>query len=323
LSLKNGNKLSGLIGWNLHKPKKMQARIDVRPMITEYRRAHLYCQWNGLSGPGVWNFGMSLVQNLHSQIATVGLGWRLFSTRGLEWVISWSRGNATVRIPIVVSKGFAANATIGHSLYFSMVSYLIQEYIAQVWGWIGNDEDDDGDNVKNNGFLLMQAQSLTKARRDAAVQKELMARQARRKTKDEREKNGLVINKAVYQIENGEEWDVTIPLQFWVSRSTLTLTAGPKSELLGFYDIAASMENSKALLEPTDHNTDQPSRRLRRYPPWGDIWRDLLDWTPKDRSLRNGKGLPSPTLSVWYEFKGQSQQITVKDREELRLPPAV
>jgi hypothetical protein len=149
LSVNNGNKLSGLIGWNLLKPKQFHARVDVRPRITEYRRVHLYCQWQASSGPSVWNFGVSLVQNLHSQMATFGLGWRLFSTRGLEWVISWSRGNATIRIPIVVSKGLAANATIGHSLYFSMVSYFIQEYIAEVWGWIGKGESSSkSDKIK-------------------------------------------------------------------------------------------------------------------------------------------------------------------------------
>ena len=320
LSVNNGNKLSGVIGWNLLKPKQFHARVDVRPRITEYRKAHLYCQWQALSGPGVWNFGVSLVQNLHSQMATFGLGWRLFSTRGLEWVISWSRGNATIRIPIVVSKGLAANTTIGHSLYFSMVSYFIQEYVAEVWGWIGNGEDDDGDTAENDRLLAIRAQNLTKSRQDAAVQKELMSRQAIRKTKAEKEKDGLIITKAIYQIENGEEWNATIPIQFWVSRSTLVLTAGPKSELLGFYDIAATLKNSRTVSSARDASIGQTRPLRRRFPSWNDIWCDLLDWTPKDTLLRKSKDLPSPTLTVWYEFKGQSHQITVKDREELRLP---
>jgi hypothetical protein len=147
-----------------------------------------------------------------------------------------------------------------------------------------------------------------------------MSRQAKRKTKAEKEKDGLIINKAIYQITNGEEWDATIPLQFWVSRSTLVLTAGPKSELLGFYDIAASLKNSRAVSSARDTSTGQTRRLRRQFPSWNDIWYDLLDWTPKDRLLRKAKYLPSPTLTVWYEFRGQSHQITVKDREELRLP---
>lgn len=315
LSLRNGSKLSGLIGWNLKKPEKFQARIDAHPKITEYRRAHVYCHWQALSGPGFWNFGVSLVQNLHSQIATVGLGWRLFSTRGLEWVLSWSRGNSTIRIPIVVSKGLAANSTIGHSLYVSVASYLIQEYIAEVWGW--NSEEGDGGNAERNRLLAIRAESLTKARKDADIQKELMSRQARRKVRDEKEQNGLVITKAIYQIEGVEECDVTIPLQFWVSRSTLVLTAGPKSQLLGFYDIAASLKNTRAMSEVNE--SDETRQSGRKFPSWRDIAFDLLDWKPNDKSNK-GADMPSPTLTVWYELKGESCEITVKDREELRLP---
>lgn len=319
-SLKNGNKLSGAIGWNLLKTKQFHARFDAYPSITVYRRAHIYCHWQALSGTGVWNFGVSLIQNLHSQIATFGLGLRLFSTRGVEWVVSWSRGNATIRMPIVVSKELAANSTIGHSLYISVISYLIQDYIAEVWGWIGNGEEDDDDYAVNDGLLAIRAETLTKARRDAATQKELMTRQARRKAKDEKERDGLIITKAVYQIENEEEWDVTTQLQFWVSRSTLTLAAGPKSQLLGFYDIAASVKNRRAMSSAEDTSTGQARDSRRKFPSWRDMWYDLLDWTPKGRFLPKATVLPSPTLSVWYEFKGRSHQITIKDREELRLP---
>ena len=315
LSLRNGNKLSGLVGWNLMKPEKFQARVDAHPKITAYRRAHVYCHWQALTGPGFWNFGVSLIQNLHSQIATVGLGWRLFSTRGLEWVISWSRGNSTIRIPIVVSKELSANSTIGHSLYVSVASFLIQEYIAEVWGW--NSEERDGGIAERNRLLAIRAESLTKARKDADIQKELMSRQARRKVRDEKEQNGLVITKAIYQIEGVEEWDVTIPLQFWVSRSTLVLTAGPKSQLLGFYDIAGSLKNTRAIAAAND--VDQTEQQGRKIPSLRDIVYDLLDWKPSDKSSKGGDS-PSPTLTVWYEFKGQSYEVTVKDREELRLP---
>ena len=320
LSIANGNKLSGMIGWNLLKPRHFHARIDARPRITEYRRAHLYCQWKASSGPGVWNFGISLVQCLHSRAATLGLGWRLFSTRGLEWVVSWSRGNGTIRIPILLSKGLAARATIGHSLYCSIVSYLVQDYIAEAWGWIGNGDDEDGDNdASHDAALAIRAQNLTKSKRDAAMQIELMARQARRKTRDEKERDGLIIKEATYRIENGEEWDVTIPLQFWVSRSALTLSASPKSELLGFYDVAASLKNARASSAETglDSPTTRPSRS-RLFPSWSDIWCDLLDRTPKDS--KKATECPSPKLTVRYEFKGQSHETTVKDREELRLP---
>ena len=313
LSLTN-NKLSGLFGWNLLKPNKLHIRFDARPKLSEYRRAHLYCQWKS----GVWNFGISLVQSLHSQIATVGLGWRLFSTRGLEWVITWTRGNAVIRIPIVVSKGLAANATIGQTMYFSVISYIIQQYTAEMWGWIVIGDDNDVSDEADAPMAVVQAQNLTMARRDAAIQKELMARQASRKTKNEAERDGLIIKDAIYSIRNGDEWNVTIPLQFWVSNSTLKLPARRKSELLGFYDIVTSMKNNSTL-------SVNSSNRRRRKSSWSDVWNDLFDWTPKDVLLRRKAAaeLPSPTLTVSYEFKNQSYQITVKDSEELRLPHLV
>jgi hypothetical protein len=67
------------------------------------------------------------------------------------------------------------------------------------------------------------------------------------------------------------------------------------------------------------------SNRMRRQSSWSDVWNDLFDWTPTDVLLRRKAAaeLPSPTLTVSYEFKNQSYQITVKDSEELRLPHLV
>ena len=193
---------------------------------------------------------------------------------------------------------------------------MIQEYIAEVWGWVGNSEEANDESAENDRLLAIRAEYLTKARKDAAVQKELMSRQAKRKAKDEKQRDGLIITKAVYQIENVEEWDVTIPLQFWVSGSKLVLTEGPKSQLLGFYDITASVKNSRAISSARDPSQNKSPRQ---FPSWRDICYDLLDWTSKDKSSK-GSNVPPPTLSVWYEFKGRSYEITVKDRDELRLP---
>jgi len=301
--------ISSLLGWNLFKPNQFHVRFDAHPKLSDYRRAHLYCQWKC----GVWNFGVSLIQSLHSQVATVGLGLRLFSTRGLEWIISWSRGNAVIRIPIVVSKGLAANSSIGQTIYFSVVSYIIQQYIAELWGWIG---DENLSEEVEEESMAVRAQNLTKVRRrDAAIQIELMTRQARRKTKEETERDGLIIKEAIYKIKNGDEWNVTIPLKFWVVRSTLKLPARRKSELLGFYDISTSLKNSRSL------PVNARNRTVRTFS-WSDVWADIFNWTPKDVLLRQkaAAALPSPILTVSYEYKGQLHQINVKDREELRLP---
>lgn len=294
------SKISSFIGWNLIKPSQFFVRVEARPKLSASRRAHLYCQWKS----GAWNFGLSLFQSLHSHIATVGLGWRVISTRGLEWVVSWSRGNATICIPIVLSSNLAPNATFVQTMYVSLVSHIIQEYIAEIWGWIGNEATD-----VEAASPIIATQNRLMARRDAIIQKELMCKQASRRTKEEKDKNGLIIREAIYTIQGGDEWDVTIPLQFLIKNSTLKLPARRKSELLGFYDLSAFSRNVHSL--PVESNV-----------PWRIMLDDLFDWTPKNVLLRKKAvaELPSPTLLIRYEFKGQPFQLIVKDREKVLLP---
>jgi len=300
------SKLTGRLGWNLRRRGEALIRIDARPRLSDYRSAHLYGQWKS----GVWQFGLSLVQSLHSEIATVALGWRVFSARGLEWVLSWNRGNASIQVPIVVSKGLAT-ATFGQLLYFSVISYLIQDGIAEMWGWIG---EHIAPGTAASQTSTRNIVDPAKAKKDAGVQKELMARQARRKMKDEKEKDGLIVKEAIYKVENGDKWDVTIPLQFWVYHSTLTLPGRSKSELLGFYDVAATIKEPSSV---SQGSTSATSSSLA----WSDVWNDLLGLSsPKGSSHRHSRESTIPTLSVSYDYKGKSYHIQIKDQQELRLP---
>ena len=113
--------------------------IDVYPKISKDRQAHLFFQIKpaGIVGVGVgsssspWQIGASVFQYLHSSAASIGLGLRMYSIRGLEWVLSWKRGDAVIRIPILISRGVNLNYTnILQMTYLSMVSFFIQEGIA-------------------------------------------------------------------------------------------------------------------------------------------------------------------------------------------------
>lgn len=148
------NKLSARVGWKLQSAKQVLVRVDARPRLSEYRKAHLYCQWRS----GIWQFGASLVQSLHSRVATVGIGWRVYSTRGLEWVVSWNRGNATINIPITLSKHLT-NASAAEAMYLSLVSYFVQDCIAEMWGWIGEKavEGDESGSVQTSPQVLQLA----------------------------------------------------------------------------------------------------------------------------------------------------------------------
>jgi hypothetical protein len=313
VSLTN-SKLSGRIGWNWHKTGKFHVRVDARPRLSTYRRAHVYCQWR----TGIWQFGVSIVQSLHSQVSTVGLGWRLLSTKGFEWVISWNRGNGTVRVPITISKGLTG-ASFGQVMYISMISYIVQDCLAELWGWIGDNvvsssssssESSSATATKSVHGGGMYKQLVAKAKRDAAIQRELMTRQARRKEKEETVKDGLVIVEGLYFVQGGDKWDVTLPLQFWVSRSTLSLPGRSKSELLGFYDVTTSLKKNE--------NTRMATVGLPSFS-WSDVWNDLFDWTSKGtKSKQDTK--PIPKLTILYKMKGQLYRITIDDCSELKLP---
>jgi hypothetical protein len=295
LSVTN-SKISGSASCNLRKPEQIDLRLDVRPRISEDRRAHLYCQWK----LGVWQVGASLVQSLHSQVATVGLGVRIASTRGLEWMLSWNRGNATIRIPIVVSRGLQ-NVEFSQFLYLSFLSFLLEEGIADLWGWKSSD-DDAAD--KEEAEPIQEAAK--KSQENAELQRKLMERQAKRKKRMEGEKDGLVIDEAVYKVKGGDEWDVAIPLQFWVTNSSLTLAATSKSQLLGFYDLTDDPTKKK-----DTKDTPAPSS-------WKASWDDLFDL--KSETTKKSSHGPAPTLTVKYQFKGQAYSMIVSDTEELQLP---
>lgn len=306
----SNSKLSSQVIWSLRNPQRLATRVDIRPTLRKDRTAHIFAEYKSF---GAWQLGGTLIQSLHSKIATIGMGVRLYSTRGLEWILSWNRGDATVRIPIIVTSGIRS-VNVGQILYFSMISFLLQEGIAELWGWnnvtVKDVEDEDARSAATNST------NNAKARQDALLQRDLMARQAKRKTDEEVDKSGLIIHKATYSVKGGEKWDATIPLQFWVNRSSLHLPAKSKSQLLGFYDISIQ---EKATLNTLDR-LESSSLGLSSW--WKSVWSDLLDSSlgPSQLQSVNGATRPTPTLTVRYDFQGQAYQITIRDEQELILP---
>jgi hypothetical protein len=313
LSLSN-SKIEGAVEWNLQKLQDIRLRLDVRPKLSVHRRAHIYCQWK--PSASMWQVGVSLVQSLHSQLASVGVGLSLLSSRGLEWVFSWNRGDASIRIPIVISRTLDT-ASLGQALYLSLFSFLIQEALADMWGWKNTTPSEPNTTTPDAAFLLSKIdhkESLEKLQEDAEMQRQLMMRQAKRKTREEEEKDGLVIHQAVYEVHGGDSLDVTVQLQFWVSSSSLSLPATSKQELLGIYSVAATAENNETSVDSAN------AKQEVAVPWWRDLWDDLL-WDSATRATKDKVPPgPVPTLTVRYEFKGQPFQITIQDHEALKLP---
>jgi hypothetical protein len=168
-----------------------------------------------------------------------------------------------------------------------MISIVIQDVIADLCKLNVSPEEREKLRQEHNRMKR------DKARKDAEQQKKLMLRQAQSRAKAEQAKRGLVIRQAVYQVPGGDSWDVTAQLQFWTENSSLELPSSSKQNLLGFYNVAASINNDEA--EGTW---------------WPKFWK---------RSKSQSKS-QTPTLTVQYYFANRPYEITILDKEPLILP---
>ena len=177
----------------------------------------------------------------------------------------------------------------------SVIDGVVGDIIGSSKAGISAHDGAAGDTKSNNISLLR----LKKAKADAERQVALMKGPARSKRKREEERNGLVIDKAIYYVEGGARLDVTAQIQFWVSDSSLYLPSTPKSNLLGFYDVSsAGQSKSKPKTEPIALTS------------WKQVWQGF--WFDAKA--------PVPILYIRYTHEGKTFELSVKDEEELVLP---
>jgi len=175
----------------------------------------------------------------------------------------------------------------------------------------------------------------------ALDQQRLMTRQANSRMDAERKRNGLIIVKALYHVvdvvvENNDtdatsplvELDVTIPLQFWVSDSTLRLTSSSKRNLLGFYDLRKDLNGSPqgssksvpvtSVSLPGDTMTPNLIVQLREW--LTGFWRPACDARIPVKEDEDGDDHYRLRLQVDYTYGGITHQIVIDDEDELILP---
>jgi Domain of unknown function (DUF3395) len=270
-------------------------------------------------------------------------------------VVAWQYGDITVRIPIIL--GTAAtlfrrqplqqdtndnNQQQQNSLVATIIPFvaiviigMANEMLSRMfWNPSGGAEesvaaatiksstDDDDVAATTNG-------QPKKEKQDAATQQRLMRRQAELRTAAELEKNGLVIQSAIYEFGgddvNTESWDVTIPLQFWVQNetSTLQLAVGSKQHLLGFYPLSSPpMDNNISSSDSGSKDAVLHDKREENRVPW---WQEY--WTPTTRRSKQTTSqaknpVSKPKLTVKYSYEGNDFEKEVKDDEGLILPHA-
>jgi hypothetical protein len=275
------------LGWSLRKPV---VSLAFRPERTGRRQVSLSAQWRGKTN---LQLGVVVTQTLESA-AQIGIGVWHASSRGLTWILTWTHGDLTLRIPVIISSVQEPLWSPFMFVYMSLLSKALEDALVGVLG-VDGEVDEKKRKLDQQQFLLGRK----KVREDAEQQQRLMKRQAGKQMSREEERagGGLIIRQATYWVKDGETLDVTIPLQFWVTESSLSLPESSKDTLLGFCDIKPDVSNEKE---------DNGSSWWARF------------WT-----LPNGTGgspTSMPKLTIKYDFEGQSYEITVQGREGLTLP---
>ena len=259
----------------------------------ENERASASVGWRGLQR-GLAFDGM--FRRSLSNFASFGVGVRAVAGKGVAWLFQLERGEFVMKIPVTICPRLDAGSAIV-MMYITFLSSVIDGVVGDI---IGSSKagisvhDGTAGGTKSNNISLLR---LKKARADAERQVALMKGPARSKRKREEERNGLVIDKAIYYLDGGTRLDVTAQIQFWVTDSSLYLPSAPKSNLLGFYDIS-SADQSKSKMEPIALTS------------WKQVWQGF--WFDAKA--------PVPILYISYTYQGKTFQLSVRDEDELKLP---
>lgn len=313
-------------------------------------------QWRGTQSwhvGGLWKLAAQNadgnVQNRH-----VGVGVTLGSTAGankaagagtlkqsasnlglLSWIFTWTEGDLTLRVPILLTSAASATTIFNHQatqiFYLSFLSSIVQDVVGHIFAQTPTcDETSIKDREKQ---LENDRNRRNKARDDAFIQQSFMERQAKIRTAAEKDRDGLVIHRAVYFRRRGgsdgggdgeppekysEYIDVTIPLQFWVSpnESKLDLYGAPqRSSMLGFYELTEHSSKETVPTGPSFSSFNQDTQTAS----WTDMFNSF--WMDKESTKAQPEINSTPAqLSIQYDFEGRPYEITVSDDEDVSLP---
>ena len=292
--------------------------LSLRPRLPSPNRSlGLFASWRGGSWSN-WNVGGSLIQagSKNSPIKlSLGVEHGNLLSSGLVWLFTWIQGDFTLRIPIELPSLQPGPKSLWsmyplQALYFSFLSRIIQDIVAELVDSVKEAHKDGA--VENE-----QQVSREKSKQEAMMQQEFMGRQAKLRIENERNiQNGLVIEKALYYVEGREEavWDVTIPLQFWVTDSRLVLPPSSKRNMLGFYDIADSDDDKEEV-----NLSDGPKKDIAKS--IISFLKGLWVYEPNTKGSTTSSS-NMPKLWVQYQHGSEFFEVEVFDDDELVLPDA-
>ena len=264
--------------------------VDPVQLTVENERACASIGWRGFKRGLAFD---GIIRRSLSNFAAFGVGVRAVAGKGVVWLFQLERGEFVMKIPVAICLRLDAGSSIG-LLYISFLSGVIDGIIGDFTSTSSTTSDVTVEGNKSNNINMLRK---TKAKEDADRQKSLMERQANSKRKREQERKGLVIDQAIYYVEDGDRLDVTTQIQFWVTDSSLYLPSTPKSNLLGFYDVSSNKSNSS-------------DTKLGKLTSWKQIKEGFWSETKS----------PDPTLYIRYTHEGEIFEVSIRDEEELILP---
>jgi len=266
-----------------------------------------------------------------SKFCQLSLGLRHVSAIGLTTFFQIQRGSINFTVPVLVSTMMSPSYAM-KSIYVSLFMSLVDGMVGDILGgvqtlksmeeesrtnknkeFVGTNDGRSASGVDVSTSILSIDEMLMereRVKRNALQQIKLMSKAADAKMKNEQKKEGgLVIMKAVYEVEGGDSVDVTVALQFWVISSSLHLPSLTKSNMLGFYDVRREV----SMKIETDF--------------WQACWMAALDFFNTGRKssddLKQQEHLErssTPTLTIRYRYCGNVYEISILDHEELSLP---
>lgn len=257
----------------------------------------------------------AMISRKISDFAHFSIGLRHLSWEGISWVFQYQQGDVCLDIPIRLFSPYSNNI---YSILYAVRCAYIGILCKTIQSVIGELLDESNRNVSGlKDFMFSQQNELlnevSKKKKNIAEQQQLlMKRKAESNRRVEEEKDGgLIVENAIYGIDGGESFDVTVVLQFWVSDSRLFLPGNCYSycSMLGFYDVPSTYRNQE------NDTLDQASIFSR--------WKMILllvdklkapDGTDFDRAH------PNPYLDVRYRFNEKCYYTRIIGDETLSLP---
>lgn len=291
---------------------------------------------------------------------------KLWKQGRIWWLLRLERGDANICIPLsIYPVALTTRDSFVRLFYASLASLIIDAIVGEILSGatsmlrvrffqklLGKNCIDEASIIDSSHAevrhqekeLNMMAHQILSSRETALKQRDVMEKQSSRIAKKESDQGGLVIIKALYGVVDSEtnQWlfrrnasngtpklyvlDATAQLQFWVNDSSLHMPATSKKNMLGFYDILASVSDQDRLNPPTPSsvvtkNVHVDSTHhggvLKKISHWcKQQWKGHL-YTVVDAFTRRDLKV---ILSVRYKFEDEINETVFLDYEAVDLP---